>query len=315
MTTLETTAKLLYETYCREVGGKAFNGDPLPDWETFRSDPTKQKQSDAWMAVAKTAMTQAQRNQVGTHDVGAVISPATNVDMADAISTLLRSSCEYLSTLVELRQYGWCVYVDVPHYEWITIWAEREDSVNNSKYVTVQYCQEVRAESLHSFLLQALAAIRRAALHTCRVPLRVGSGAIDTLADKPEASIQAPKQAEQEPVMPAPAGVPSHPSGITDDPADPRIQPYRGPEEPGPQNEVYLVLSEEERAKGFVRPVRTSYVHANGKCNGLTTMGRALAETYARDPGFYAATYCGHCRRHCPVEEFLWDGTNEKVGS
>ena len=48
--------------------------------------------------------------------------------------------------------------------------------------------------------------------------------------------------------------------GTTSDPNDPRLT--RGADEtPVPQAEVYLVLSEEERAKGFVRPVRRSYVH------------------------------------------------------
>jgi len=51
----------------------------------------------------------------------------------------------------------------------------------------------------------------------------------------------------------------------------------------------YVVLSAEERAKGFVRPVRQSYVH--DKCGGVTTMGLALAETYARDPSFYSGTF------------------------
>ena len=143
--------------------------------------------------------------------------------------------------------------------------------------------------------------------------------------------------------------------------------------EPVPQNEVYLVLSEEERAKGFVRPVRTSYIHVGrdlsyykgihrmlteeeqkehpkyvavmtvlenedgtfkggsyvtteeleayqfgkkiGGCGGTTTMGLALSETYARDPNFYGSTYCTYCRKHLPVSEFVWAGTNEKVGS
>lgn len=35
------------------------------------------------------------------------------------------------------------------------------------------------------------------------------------------------------------------------------------------QNKAYLVLSDEERAKGFVRPLRTSYVHTGKKINGL----------------------------------------------
>ena len=48
--------------------------------------------------------------------------------------------------------------------------------------------------------------------------------------------------------------------GITDDPTDPRLT--RGADtEPTPQAEVYLVLSEEERAKGFIRPLRRQYKH------------------------------------------------------
>ena len=85
---------------------------------------------------------------------------------------------------------------------------------------------------------------------------------------------------------------------------------------PNGQQKGYVVLSEEERAKGFVRPVRRSYVHE--KCGAVTTMGHALAETYARDPGFYSGTFCTGCGTHFPVGpdgEFVWDGTNEKVGT
>lgn len=45
-------AKDLYTTYCEAVGGVAFNNDPLPTWEEFRADTSKQKQSDAWVQVA-----------------------------------------------------------------------------------------------------------------------------------------------------------------------------------------------------------------------------------------------------------------------
>jgi len=45
----------MYSAYCNAVGGKAFNGDPLPDWATFSSDPTKAKQSDGWIAAANAA--------------------------------------------------------------------------------------------------------------------------------------------------------------------------------------------------------------------------------------------------------------------
>ena len=82
------------------------------------------------------------------------------------------------------------------------------------------------------------------------------------------------------------------------------------------QQEGYVVLAEEERAKGFVRPVRRSYVHE--KCGTVTTMGQTLAETYARDPKFYSGTFCCGCGAHFPVGddgEFTWDGTSEKVGT
>lgn len=47
-------------------------------------------------------------------------------------------------------------------------------------------------------------------------------------------------------------------------------------------------------------------------------MGQSLAETYARDPSFYAGTFCCRCGSHFPVGadgEFVWDGTNQKVGT
>lgn len=128
----------------------------------------------------------------------------------------------------------------------------------------------------------------------------------------------------------------------------------------------YVVLSAEERARGFVRPVRRTYKHVgirpkypvrdlneeerqlyadeayvkyeeypegspesvrgaigqfwtaadlNSGCQKTTTMSVPLAETYARDPGFYSATYCATCLTHFPLEQFVWDGTEEVVGS
>lgn len=133
------------------------------------------------------------------------------------------------------------------------------------------------------------------------------------------------------------------------------------------QHADYLILSKEERDKGFVRPVRRSYRHvgcpgpkytlrdlteeekerysqygyikfeaylggeglgrfwtekalcsADKGCGQVTTMGIDLAETYARDPGFYGSTYCSTCARHLPVGpagEFVWEGTTERVGT
>jgi hypothetical protein len=94
---------------------------------------------------------------------------------------------------------------------------------------------------------------------------------------------------------------------VTTNPADPRLS-YGVDQTPSPQSDVYLVLSAEERAKGFVRPVRRTYTHRT--CGGVTKMSLALAETYARDPAFYNSTYCRHCQMHKLVGEFTWgDGT------
>ena len=86
------------------------------------------------------------------------------------------------------------------------------------------------------------------------------------------------------------------------------------------QQKGYIVLTPAERAKGFVRPVRDAYRHL--KCGAITTMSRDLAETYARDPGFYSGTFCTTCRAHFPVGEdgeFTWyemDGRDgPKVGA
>jgi hypothetical protein len=53
-------------------------------------------------------------------------------------------------------------------------------------------------------------------------------------------------------------------------------------------------------------------------CGTLTTMGQAIAETYAREPRFYGSTYCCGCNMHRRVGahgEFVWDGTDERVGT
>jgi len=75
----------------------------------------------------------------------------------------------------------------------------------------------------------------------------------------------------------------------------------------------YVVLCPDERAKGFVRPLRRSYTHKT--CGAVTKMGLALCETYARNPKFYSGTFCVGCGTHFPVEEFTWDEDGQQVGS
>jgi hypothetical protein len=81
-------------------------------------------------------------------------------------------------------------------------------------------------------------------------------------------------------------------AGTTDDPLDPRLHMAR---EDG-QNKKYLVLSEEERSKGYVRPFRDKYIHE--KC-GVET----------------SHTFCVRCGTHYPVAEFKWSKDDQIVGS
>lgn len=86
---------------------------------------------------------------------------------------------------------------------------------------------------------------------------------------------------------------------------------------PDGQKADHWVMPSEQRALGFVRPVRRSYVH--GRCGVVTSMPLAIAETYARQPNYYGSTFCCGCGGYFPVGvngDFVWDdGSGEKVGS
>jgi hypothetical protein len=112
--------------------------------------------------------------------------------------------------------------------------------------------------------------------------------------------------------------------GLTSDRNDPNLT-YGVNEEPVDQADTYLV---DKGVGEFVRPVRTSYIHdpRYGGCGAVTTMNVTIAETYARQPNFYGATYCVGCMKHRPVGvdgEFVWSkprpdtplGEADKVGT
>jgi hypothetical protein len=102
---------------------------------------------------------------------------------------------------------------------------------------------------------------------------------------------------------------------LVTDQNDPRLG-YGADDEETPQQEAYLVLPKEERERGKLfpkRPFRDTYTHK--VCGTNTRMSKEIAETYARDPKFYGSTYCLQCKKHLLVSEFVWEGTNELVGS
>ena len=91
-------------------------------------------------------------------------------------------------------------------------------------------------------------------------------------------------------------------NGMPETPDHREIDPSTG------QQKGYIVLTAEERAKGYIRPVRRTYIHI--ACGTSTSMGSSIAETYARDPEFYTGTFCCKCRGHFPIGadgEFKWE--------
>lgn len=53
-------------------------------------------------------------------------------------------------------------------------------------------------------------------------------------------------------------------------------------------------------------------------CGVVTKMPQACAETYARKPDYYGSTFCCGCNGYRAVGEhgeFVWDGTDERVGT
>lgn len=186
----------------------------------------------------------------------------------------------------------------------------------------------------------AMSAVQNAlALLALRVNRRSVAGVLGTT--EPDPPVKAPE-----------------PSVVTvTDQSDPRLSQVRS----DGQHLAYLVLSEADRAEGFVRPLRDSYMHVGGAgpkypvrdltadelaryasfgyvkyeeypdgspeaqesktgrywtekmlagagrgCGVVTRMGSDIAATYARDPKFYGATYCVGCKKHLPVDAFVW---------
>lgn len=58
MNKTEELAREAYDVYCAAVGGKAWNGQPLPTAEEFFTDSAKKLQADAWRAVAEYMLNQ-----------------------------------------------------------------------------------------------------------------------------------------------------------------------------------------------------------------------------------------------------------------
>ena len=62
MLNIEQIADDLYSSYCKSVGGVAYDRTPLLTWREISEDPMKAKQRQAWIDVAERALTLLTRN-------------------------------------------------------------------------------------------------------------------------------------------------------------------------------------------------------------------------------------------------------------
>lgn len=56
-----TLGQAAWDAYSQSVGGKAYNGDPLPSWGVMREDPRKQHLVKAWVAAARAVVVEHSR--------------------------------------------------------------------------------------------------------------------------------------------------------------------------------------------------------------------------------------------------------------
>lgn len=78
----------------------------------------------------------------------------------------------------------------------------------------------------------------------------------------------------------------------------------------------FHMLTELDKARGYVRPLRYIYTHLG--CGAQQHMSLKVAEAYAREPTRQQRLYCLHCDEHFNVGakgEFVWAGTEERVGT
>lgn len=54
--TMKNLAMAMYDEYCKGVGGKAYDGRPLPTAKEFFADDTKTKQQNGWLRAASKAI-------------------------------------------------------------------------------------------------------------------------------------------------------------------------------------------------------------------------------------------------------------------
>lgn len=75
-----------YETYCKAVGGKAFNGDPLPSWAVMCKDEKKINLVLAWKKAGRAVATLVEKKLPPAPVVGVVGASSPPFAVTGALS-------------------------------------------------------------------------------------------------------------------------------------------------------------------------------------------------------------------------------------
>lgn len=75
-----TAGEIAYNAYCKELGGVAFTGDPLPTWKEQCDDPRKARVVSGWHAAGNAVIAAFQTHEVlsgkrGDHPVDVLYPP------------------------------------------------------------------------------------------------------------------------------------------------------------------------------------------------------------------------------------------------
>lgn len=147
---IEQIAGQLYDVYCAAVGGKAFNGDPLPAWAEFSKDPAKKKQADAWRTAAR--VNDATQRLIREHRLA--VESLTENQLAEAIRQALACG-DFVRHVVVGSDAQQVCYVPYAQYQEIStkydelLYAVERKTEGETRHETaLRYIRETEARAL-----------------------------------------------------------------------------------------------------------------------------------------------------------------------
>jgi hypothetical protein len=93
----DEVGRIAWDTYSKAVGGKAFNGDPLPTWDVMCKDEKKENLVVAWKRAARAVAAHVEKktpdlSHLGTGSIGVVGASSPPFAVSGAVSGRMSSA-------------------------------------------------------------------------------------------------------------------------------------------------------------------------------------------------------------------------------